>query len=282
MINQFINQLPILDRIIFWAGKFFNKIGNWFLSYKDYKYWPSYYNKLADYKVNALSDGKFIQYYFKDLKIFTRIFSSDSLVFELVILKEEYKTPVDIFLLNNVPLNNFLDLGGNIGLTTLYVKKLFPDCHVVVLEPDEDNFLMAMKNFEANCLTNTTSIRGGVGKKDCYLVTDGGIRDKEEWAYTYKEVDTPTEIVSYSINTLLKEFTPGEVDFIKIDVEGAEKEIFSNEADISFLKKVKVLALEIHDEFDTRIKINNILKENNFIIFNSGETTIAAKRNLFQ
>ncbi|MEO6133548.1 MAG: FkbM family methyltransferase [Ginsengibacter sp.] len=282
MINQFINKLPFADKAIFWTGKFFNRIGNLFLSYKDYKFWQPHFNRLVRNHVKVQSDGKLLQYYFNDLNIYSRIYSSDSKVFDLVMLDEEYKAATDIFLLNNIPLNNCMDLGSNIGLTSLFVKKLFPDCKVVALEPDENNFLMIQKNVEANHLTNVHLVKGGVGKRDCFLVDDGGIRNRMEWSYSFKEVEEPTGIVSYSINTLMKNFSFDEIDFLKIDVEGAEKEIFSDEADMSFLQKVKVMALEIHDEFNIRSKIYSILRENDFIIFNSGETTIAAKRKLFQ
>ncbi len=282
MINQFIRKLPFVDQSIFWLGKFFSKIGNWFLGYKDFKYWQPHFNKLVLKNVKVFSDGEYLQYHFEGLTIFTRIFSSDSPVLDMVILQEEYKAATDIFLLNNISLNSFLDLGSNIGLTTLYVKKIFPNCEVLALEPDEQNFSMINRNVKANDLNNTRVIKGGVGKKDCYLQDDGGIRNKKEWAHSYTEVDSPTNIVSYSMSSLMKKFPNEEVDFLKIDVEGAEKEIFSDDADIGFLSNVKVIALEIHDEFDVRNKIYEILKNNNFVILNSGETTLAFKKNLFQ
>ena len=37
--------------------------------------------------------------------------------------------------------------------------------------------------------------------------------------------------------------------------------------ELSFLKIVKILAIEIHDEFNIREVINEILISNNFIIF---------------
>jgi hypothetical protein len=40
-----------------------------------------------------------------------------------------------------------------------------------------------------------------------------------------------------------------------------------------------MVALEIHDEFNIRNSIENILVENNFLLFNSGELTIGINKN---
>jgi FkbM family methyltransferase len=282
MINKFISKLPLWERLLFFTGKFFNKIGHRILEYKNFGYYQEHYNQLVFKKIDVSSNGKELLYNKDGLKALARIATSDSMVFNLVVMGNEYKPATDIFLLNNIPLKVFVDLGSNIGLTTLYIKKEFPDCTVIALEPDKNNYEMMLKNFDLNKLTNTTSLLAGVGKNDCYLIEDVGIRDKKEWGLTFKEVDYPTDIASYSINMLFNKFAIDEIDFIKIDVEGAEKEIFAVDADMSFLKKIKVLAVEIHDEFEWRSQIYKILKENNFIVFNSGETTLAVKKKLFQ
>jgi hypothetical protein len=93
-------------------------------------------------------------------------------------------------------------------------------------------------------------------------------------------VDYETDIRSYSIASLLNKYSLAEIDFIKMDVEGAEKAIFEKDADLSFLDKVKVLAIEIHDEFNIRNDIYEILRDYNFILFNTNETTIAVKKDL--
>lgn len=282
MINNFIDKLPFSDKIVFLAGKLFIKIGTWIFSYKDYGFWQPHYNKLEKKNVMVNFDGIYLPYEINGLKVLARKSASDSLVYEQVILREEYKSAADIFLLNKIPMKTFIDLGSNIGLATLYIKSIFPDAEVIALEPDRNNYAMLVKNFENNGLTHTTPLMCGVGKKDCFLVTDERLRDGQDWSISFKEVDYETPIVSYSINSLLKKYDINEVDFIKIDVEGGETAIFDKDADLSFLDKVKVMAIEIHDEFNIREHIYTILKANDFMIFNSTETTIAVKRSMFK
>lgn len=280
MIKKFIDKLPLFDKLVFLTGKFINKIGNGILSYRQLGAYFNRYNKLSLKNVEISAEGDLALYTYNGLQAYARVSSSDSMVFNQVIVGEEYKAVTDIFLLNNLPLKSFLDLGSNAGFTSLYVKKIFPDCMVVAVEPDKTNFTMIEKNFNLNRLSNVYAVMGGVGKKDCFLKPDEGIRDKKEWSFSFTEVDYPTDIASYSVNSLLGRFSLNQVDLIKMDVEGAEKEIFAADADISFLDKVKVLAVEIHDEFNIRSSIYDILKKRNFVIFNTGETTIAVKRNL--
>ncbi|MDQ6901851.1 MAG: FkbM family methyltransferase [Bacteroidota bacterium] len=282
MINQFISKLSLADQIIFFTGKFFNKIASWILSYKNFKLWQSHYNILEYKNINAEFDGKEIHYRKDGLNALARKSGSDCLVFNLVIIEEEYKTALDIFLLNKIQLNSFLDLGGNIGLVSLYVNNIFPGCKIIAIEPDKNNYEMMVKNFELNHLANATPLMAGVSKKDCFLAADGGLRDDKEWSFSFTETDDSAGIKAYSINSLLAKYALEEIDFIKMDVEGAEQAIFDSDADMSFLDKVKVLAIEIHDEFNTRDNIYKILKEKNFIVFNSNETTIAVRGNLFE
>lgn len=280
MINSFIRKLTVGEKLIFFSGKLLLKIGSWILAYKKFGFWQLHYNKLEQKKIEVAFDGKELCYKTKDFTALARRFASDSLVFEGVMMEEEYKAAVDIFLLNNIPIKSFLDLGSNIGLTSVYVKNKFPDAMVIAIEPDKDNYEMMLRNFELNKLTNISPLMAGVGATDSFLEMNGAFRDEQQWALSFKEVGYPTDILSYSISTILKTYSIHEVDFIKMDIEGAEKEIFNDGADMSFLKKVKVLAIEIHDEFDIRNNIYRKLTDNDFVIFNSNETTIAVKRNL--
>jgi hypothetical protein len=72
------------------------------------------------------------------------------------------------------------------------------------------------------------------------------------------------------------------VDLLKIDIEGAEIELFSDPKNVQFLAKVKLIAIEIHDEFDCRNKIEEIIKSYGFVIFHSGELTIGINTLLFK
>lgn len=68
------------------------------------------------------------------------------------------------------------------------------------------------------------------------------------------------------------------IDILKMDIEGAEKELFAA-SDLSFLKHTKCIAIEIHDEFNCRNSIYQRLADYGFTRFNAGELTIGVNRN---
>ena len=71
------------------------------------------------------------------------------------------------------------------------------------------------------------------------------------------------------------------MDILKIDIEGSEKQIFTSPvANFNFLKSTKCIAIEIHDEFDCREEICNILTDYGFVLFNQGELTIGINQKL--
>jgi hypothetical protein len=66
-----------------------------------------------------------------------------------------------------------------------------------------------------------------------------------------------------------------------MDIEGSEKEVLTSpKSDVSYLAKTKCIAIEIHDEFDCREAIYEVLRRHNFDFFNSGEFTIGINQSL--
>lgn len=66
--------------------------------------------------------------------------TSDRTVFYNVIVKEQYK---DLLVDNPV---NIIDAGANIGCTSVYFARLYPDARIIAIEPDQDNFDTMLEN----------------------------------------------------------------------------------------------------------------------------------------
>lgn len=66
------------------------------------------------------------------------------------------------------------------------------------------------------------------------------------------------------------------VDLMKIDIEGSEGELFLSPTDPAiWLDRVRVLAIEIHNELRIKAPIYAILDTRGFTVFETGELTIA-------
>ena len=208
--------------------------------------------------------------------------SSDLDVFAQIFDDLEYKPVVEAFKANfktNQTLK-IIDAGSNIGLTTLYFSRFFTDASFVCIEPNESNLEVLNFNIDGNSISNAQKIKAGVWSKNAYLNIISDFRGHFDWSYRVVEAQSKTDLEAFSIAYLVERLKWDTIDILKIDIEGSEKEVFTNPAsDISFLAITKCIAIEIHDEFDCREAINEILINYGFSLFNAGELTIGINKN---
>jgi len=209
--------------------------------------------------------------------------SSDFSVHKQIFIEEEYLPLVELIKESYSPTNglNIIDAGGNIGATSIYLNNIFPNSKFVIIEPEEDNFAYLKENIEQNNLDNYKLVKGGVWSKSCYLELRRDFRDKNDWSVQVVEAKMQTDLIGYDILTLMQLKNFEVVDILKIDIEGAEKQLFDNSSSVSaFLARTRFVAIEIHDEYDCRNKIYDCLRQNGFVSFTAGELTIGANKNL--
>lgn len=202
----------------------------------------------------------------KNYTVFCRNESDYNILFDEIFVEEIYKFSSD-------KKNPFIiDCGSNIGLSILYFKILYPGSKILAFEPDVDNYKVIVKNIKINNIKNVTvynlALYDKVGKTYLYYESKKGsalgnttdIKWGDRKDFSKKLVKT--DCLSNYLNNK-------KVDFLKIDVEGAEKLIFN---DIKkYLISIKELALEYHSVNNPSNKKNykyiiNLLKENGFLL----------------
>jgi FkbM family methyltransferase len=136
-----------------------------------------------------------------------------------------------------------LDLGANIGVAAVYFSIVFPDSHIVCLEPASGNLNLLKTNTKG--LNNIEILHGAIGSQDGELsLFDPGIGNNGFRTFG-PQVDEVERVKSYSVHTVLELFPSSEPFLIKIDIEGAEKQLFSENTD--WIDRFKVIIIEIHD-----------------------------------
>jgi FkbM family methyltransferase len=70
----------------------------------------------------------------------------------------------------------------------------------------------------------------------------------ENWAFAMKEDRGSGNIPTITIPELIREAGVPSIDILKIDIEGAEKELFSNDSS-QWLPRVRLIIIELHDRF---------------------------------
>ncbi|WP_194776124.1 FkbM family methyltransferase [Pararhodonellum marinum] len=136
-----------------------------------------------------------------------------------------------------------LDCGANMGLSVLYFALNYPDHKILAFEPEAEIFEVLKGNVMAFDLKNVTLYKKAVWIEESELVfhSDGGMGGRIHTIYKNSPAEV-TKVKTIELKKLLNE----KVDFLKIDIEGAEYEVLKdckNE-----LSKVKHLFFEYHND----------------------------------
>ncbi len=150
-----------------------------------------------------------------------------------------------------IPMKDFnpkliLDCGGNIGCSAVYFANKYPDAQIYSVEPQKDNCELLLYNtFFYN---NVHVINSALWDKEAYTKLNDDVC-KSFVAYMTSETtaDDPRAFKTVTISQLLEQSGFDEIDLLKIDIEGAEKEVFAAPDVDEWLSKVKVLTIELHD-----------------------------------
>lgn len=148
-----------------------------------------------------------------------------------------------------------LDCGANVGLSVIYFKKLYPDSTVVAFEPDPSMFGLLQNNIRALSLSDVTAIPRGVWSSDGDLSfvpdTELGLGGRVvEEAGVDNSIRVPV--------TRLRRYLDRHIDFLKLDVEGAECEVIADCADL--LGSVDNIFVEYHSFADRRQCLGQIMR----------------------
>jgi FkbM family methyltransferase len=180
-----------------------------------------------------------------------KIAFKDSLSFLISIdelfIKEFYKFRPD----NDRP--KIIDCGSYIGTSILYFKVNYPNAVITGFEPDKENFAILKSNLDNWNFSDTNVMNAAiwVNSESISFNAVGNMSSKIEADINH---DNKNMVKCVRLNDLLIE----EIDFLKIDIEGAELAVLQDCS--NNLKNVKNLFVEYHGNYDEVFKLNEILK----------------------
>ena len=147
-----------------------------------------------------------------------------------------------------------IDCGANIGLSVIRAKQLYPQARIIAFEPDPGIDALLRTNLAVNGFDDIQIIEAAV------WTADGEHEFRGDGADFGMLVEKPDGNVSSTLvkTVRLADYLSGEtVDFLKVDIEGAELPVLRSCK--KELKNVRQLVVEVHYQLDRPDELSEIL-----------------------
>jgi FkbM family methyltransferase len=142
-----------------------------------------------------------------------------------------------------------VDCGSNIGMSVLYFKMIYPHARVIAVEPSPEAFALLDENVRQNDLNDVTLRQCAVwdadGAIDFYYDPD---RPGSLLMSTISErmPKASRQVTAVSLSRLIE----GPVDFLKMDIEGAELRVLRDLEMHDKLRFIRAMVIEYHHHIE--------------------------------
>ena len=238
--------------------------------------------KLRDYELRSakgeLRPGRALELQMKSPirgTLSLREVGSDILTFNEVVKEQVYKNATA----HLESCETVIDLGANIGLTSLYFARQYPTGRLFAVEPNPDTYQMLTANLKelidsGRCRTLQAAVWGS----EKFLVADSSQAPDHYSAFAAKEASAADNreriIAGLPIQKIIDDSGFHKIDLLKVDIEGAEVELFKG--DLDWLRSIRAIAIEFHNGSREVCRFNEIMRRYEFRIYDEDPHTVLA------
>jgi FkbM family methyltransferase len=133
-----------------------------------------------------------------------------------------------------------VDVGAHIGMASISFALQYPAARIIAIEPEPSNFAALVRNTAP--YKTITPIHAALWRQDGE-VTLGPSNAHPKGAFAIVE-NGIQRVRAITMETAMREAGIDSIDLLKVDIEGAEIEVFDS---CPWMVKVRVLAIELHD-----------------------------------
>jgi FkbM family methyltransferase len=178
--------------------------------------------------------------------------------FRQVFFLQQYNIPIDF----NPRI--IIDGGANIGLAALYFNWRFPDAKILTYEVEAYNFEQLKLNTAP--FPNIINHNCAIWNRDTTIeIMDHG-QGEDSFMVKEAEATASKQVKAISIDSIMQSNSLQEIDILKLDIEGAEKEVFENGFE-NWLPKTRLIIVEVHDNMKKGFSLS--LKDENLVFLNN-------------
>jgi FkbM family methyltransferase len=166
--------------------------------------------------------------------------TSDESAYEQILLHSQYA-----FDLPFSP-KTIVDAGANIGMASIYFAHTYPEAKVIAIEAEASNFAVLARNVRP--FPTIIPIHAALWNRDgaiCVSEPDPATGRNGKWGFVTRE-GAGVNVRAITMGTLMKEMRMQAIDVLKVDIEGAEKEVFEA---CDWMGDIRCLMIELHDRF---------------------------------
>ena len=203
--------------------------------------------------------------------IWVRSGTSDMNTFLQVLVHEGYDFPLDHPAV-------IIDAGANVGLASIWFACKYPNARVIAVEPERSNYDLLAQNVAP--FPNVTPVHAALWSHPGTLAVDDPNHDGA-WAFQTRELaGSPPSVQTapcLTVAQLMSEYGLKWIDLLKVDIEGAEKEVFDSPDE--WMGSVGAIAIGLHDRYKAGCSRTFHAAVTAFPVKKTrGETTFVARR----
>lgn len=172
--------------------------------------------------------------------VYIRIGTTDASVLRQVFVLKQYDVACPI-----VP-KIIVDAGANIGLSAIFFANKYPDATIIALEPESSNFRLLQKNVAP--YPQIKPMHVALWKANLQI----NVVDNHYGHHAFQTMEGNPNgclkcglVQALTVDDIMSSMGLNSIDLLKIDIEGAEKEVFENSA--KWIDKVEIIMAELHD-----------------------------------
>jgi FkbM family methyltransferase len=170
-----------------------------------------------------------------------RLRTTDGSVYRDILLRGEYGN----FDLPFTP-KTIVDAGANTGMASIYYTHRYPNARIISIEAEASNFEILRRNVAK--YPNVTPIHAALWNRDGFINVsepDPATGAFGKWGFVTSEAPG-SQVRAITMRTLMTEREIDSIDLLKLDIEGAEKEVFES---CDWMDHIRALVVELHDRF---------------------------------
>jgi FkbM family methyltransferase len=134
-----------------------------------------------------------------------------------------------------------VDAGANIGLASILFANRYPQAKIFALEPEHDNFNLLAHN--VHLYDNIVPLQAALwGENTTIHLIDPG---HGAWGFMTEPAGEGHAVAAITVDRLMSDHGIDHIDILKVDIEGAEKEVFAETS--AWIDRVGSMIVELHE-----------------------------------